>query len=144
MNKELIRRWNEVVKPEDTVYHLGDFAFSRPDKTNEIASQLNGTKFIVLGNHDKDAPINFKRVEQCHELYDFNQKVVLCHYGLRVWNRSHHGSLLLYGHSHGSLPGNSQSLDVGVDCWDYYPVNLPTIMKRMATLPSYKSEDHHK
>ena len=58
-------------------------------------------------------------------------------------NKSHHGSLMLYGHSHGSLPGTDQSLDVGVDCWDLAPTNLEKIMARMRTLPRYKHDDHH-
>ena len=50
---------------------------------------------------------------------------------------------MLYGHSHDSLPGNSQSLDVGVDCWGMQPVALSEILARMDTLPKYGCEDHH-
>jgi hypothetical protein len=52
---------------------------------------------------------------------------VLCHYALRTWNGSHRGALRLYGHSHGGLAGDSQSVDVGVDCWDFRPVTLDEI-----------------
>ena len=69
--------------------------------------------------------------------------LTLCHYGMRVWNRCHHGALMLYGHSHGSLPGNAQSLDVGADAWDFRPVTLAEILARMATLPPYQADDHH-
>ena len=43
------------------------------------------------------------------------QGIVLCHYAMRVWNKSHHGNFMLYGHSHGSLADdpNSMSFDVG-------------------------------
>ncbi len=51
---------------------------------------------------------------------------------------------MLYGHSHGSLPGNSQSVDVGVDNgWGYKPVTLAQIEQRLKTLPEYKLVDHH-
>lgn len=144
MNYELIRRWNEVVSPEDTVYHLGDFGFASAEKNNRIAVQLNGAqKFILWGNHCKSTPTGFTKLGQCHEIYDNNHKIVMCHYGMRVWNKSHHGALHLYGHSHGSLPGDSQSLDVGVDCWDWYPVDLEQILRRMKTLPSRTAVDHH-
>lgn len=143
MNYQMIKRWNETVKPQDTIYHLGDFGFSKPEQNNRIAAQLNGQKFMILGNHDKSAPIGFTRLGQCHEIYDGNHKVILCHYALRVWNKSHHGSLHLYGHSHGSLPGDSQSLDVGVDCWDYYPTNIEQIIRRMKTLKPRTAVDHH-
>ena len=143
MNYEMIKRWNEVVTPQDTVYHLGDFGFADRSKNDRISVQLNGLKFMLLGNHDKSSPAGFTKLGQCLEIYDENYKIVLCHYGMRVWNKSHHGALHLYGHSHGSLPGDSQSLDVGVDCWDYYPVALPSILRRMKTLPQRTPVDHH-
>lgn len=143
MNYRLILNWNAVVTNQDIVYHLGDFGFARAEENNKIAMQLNGQRFMLLGNHDKVTPTGFTKLGQCHEIYDGQHKIILCHYGLRVWNKSHHGSLHLYGHSHGSLPGDSQSLDVGVDCWDYYPVSLQQILKRMEKLPLRESVDHH-
>lgn len=47
---ELVRRWNAVVTPKDTVWHLGDFAFGR--RNIAIADELNGIKRLVMGNHD--------------------------------------------------------------------------------------------
>jgi calcineurin-like phosphoesterase family protein len=44
-------------------------------------------------------------------------------------------AIALYGHSHGRLPGNSMSLDVGVDCRGFAPVRLDDIRRRMRTLP---------
>ncbi len=144
MNYQMIQRWNERVTPDDIVYHLGDFGFMTGDKIDNIASQLTGgLKYIILGNHDKRPPKGFVRKEQLTEIYDGDQKIILSHYGMRVWNKSHHGTLCFYGHSHGSLPGNSQSLDVGVDCWDYYPVTLEEIKRRLKTLPPFGTPDHH-
>ena len=62
-------------------------------------------------------------------------RLILCHYGMRVWPAMHRGALQLYGHSHGRLPGNSLSCDIGVDDWGYAPVSLPQIRARLATLP---------
>ncbi len=53
MNEALIRNFNAVVRPEDTVYHLGDFGFSHVDKLKYILSRLNGNKVLIYGNHDK-------------------------------------------------------------------------------------------
>ena len=50
MNSALIKHWNETVKPEDTIYHLGDFTFHKDPK--EFIDQLNGNKIFILGNHD--------------------------------------------------------------------------------------------
>jgi len=60
MNEEIIRRWNERVKPEDTVFFLGDFCFKsgsdrgegEPVKAQEYIKQLNGNIIFIKGNHD--------------------------------------------------------------------------------------------
>ena len=52
MDADLIRRWNNAVKPTDTVYHLGDFSWLKPAEESEILQQLNGTKILIRGNHD--------------------------------------------------------------------------------------------
>lgn len=51
MNEDLVRRWNEVVRPDDTVYCLGDFSMAF--RAVEIfSSRLMGNKILVPGNHD--------------------------------------------------------------------------------------------
>jgi calcineurin-like phosphoesterase family protein len=139
MNEALIVNWNSRVKPTDTVYHLGDVGFCNVEKLDRIIARLNGRIHLTPGNHDKPAKriTRWASVEHYREITIDRQLIVLLHYGMRVWNRSHHGSIQLYGHSHGNLPGNSQSCDVGVDCWNYFPVNLEEIKARLATLPKY-------
>lgn len=53
MDEEIIRRWNETVGPEDTVYHLGDIALGPIEKSLPKIARLNGHKIAVLGNHDR-------------------------------------------------------------------------------------------
>ena len=149
MNEGLIERWNRKVPPNSTVYHLGDFSW-KPKETTKILERLNGRVHLIIGNHDPSAtqyspgfssvhPIRI--VKGIHPL-----PVTLCHYGMRVWNQSHHGALHFYGHSHGSLPGSSQSCDVGVDVpeWDYSPVSLEELQAHLETLPPYRQEDYHR
>ena len=51
MNEAMIRLWNETVSPEDTVHYLGDFSMAfRPVEL--YTHRLNGTKYLVPGNHD--------------------------------------------------------------------------------------------
>jgi calcineurin-like phosphoesterase family protein len=51
MNEDMIKKWNETVKPEDTVYCLGDFSMAF--RSVEIYSfRLNGVRKLVPGNHD--------------------------------------------------------------------------------------------
>ena len=51
-NEELIARWNRVVGTDDVVYHLGDFALGYKTKPEEYLCRLNGTKYLISGNHD--------------------------------------------------------------------------------------------
>ncbi|KQO80523.1 hypothetical protein ASF36_09940 [Methylobacterium sp. Leaf90] len=65
-------------------------------------------------------------------------RVAWCsHYAHRSYAHEHHGDLHLYGRFHGRLPGTRTrtSLDVGVDCWDWTPVRLEAILKRIAETP---------
>jgi calcineurin-like phosphoesterase family protein len=56
---ELVCRWNSIVAPKDTVWHLGDFCFGK--RNLEIAAQLNGNKKLVMGNHDMYATEDYLR-----------------------------------------------------------------------------------
>jgi calcineurin-like phosphoesterase family protein len=49
-DRELVARWNAVVKPKDTVWHLGDVYFGKDG--HAVLGSLNGLKKLVLGNHD--------------------------------------------------------------------------------------------
>jgi calcineurin-like phosphoesterase family protein len=153
MNEMLIANWNARVQPDDDIYCLGDFGFGDQKTLQNVLDRLMGRKYLVKGNHDKTGVRlrGWQWVKDYFELKLDDQLIVLYHYGMRVWNGSHRGSISLYGHSHGTLPGNSQSLDVGTDCWDYAPVTLAEIKTHLATLPEYTGycnqaggHDHHK
>lgn len=152
MDDVLIRNWNNVVKPDDTVYHLGDFAVGG-GPASKYLSRLNGKIHFCWGNHDtrlKDVidatPHTVQPLSIAHmrDIAIDGQRFVLCHYAMRVWNKSHKGAWHLYGHSHGTLPDdpNSLSLDIGVDCWNYAPVSIAQIRDRMKK-KVWKPVDHH-
>jgi calcineurin-like phosphoesterase family protein len=146
MDEEMIRRWNEVVGPQDHVYHLGDFAMGKVSAPG-ILSRLNGHKHLIWGNHDspqiRSLP-QWASSQAYHELRLDGQFIILCHYKFDVFNKSHHGAIQFFGHSHGSMPGNNQQIDCGVDCWDYRPVDLQTLLDGMRKLPPFRDKDHHK
>lgn len=152
MNEAMINNFNSVVKPGDLVYHLGDFGFCTADQADAILSRLNGKqKFLIFGNHDKVLQSNpallkkhFIWAKDFKEIRIEDTKVVLCHYSMRVWNRSHHGSYQLYGHSHGTLYDDPQlrSMDVGVDPLKFFPINWAGVKAHMAK-KQWKPIDHH-
>lgn len=128
MDRHMIETWNSVVKPRDVVYHLGDFAFhKKKSQIRDLVSTLNGTIILIQGNHDHyDTRMviqpNFPMAELTDP--DTGLPVVLCHYPLRSWNRDRHGSIHLFGHVHGAMTGEGNSLDVGVDAIGYRPRTL--------------------
>lgn len=161
MNEVMIENWNKLVKPNDIVYHLGDFSFGNYDQVNKTLWALNGKKHLILGNHDKTirgylgilcgAMHVLEGASEYKEIVLQSQSVILAHYGHRVWNRSHHGSIHLYGHSHGTLPPLGRSVDVGVDApfviprvkqEDYRPLHEDEIITYMKTR-TFEAVDRH-
>lgn len=181
MDEAMIENWNTFVQDEDEVYHLGDIAYADVKRFKEIFYHLKGRKKVLKGNHDKEffkhEPRTFgvEWVENLHEIkvpdkdaYDGKaQMIVLCHYSMRVWNKSHFGSWNLYGHSHGSLedPPTLLSMDVGVDAvarrfspfpaeyvegrkvqktlpYDYRPISYAEVKAHMKT-KEWEPVDHH-
>jgi calcineurin-like phosphoesterase family protein len=51
MNEEIVKRWNQVVDANDTVYYLGDFSLGK-GSVEKFVPRLNGEKYLVMGNHD--------------------------------------------------------------------------------------------
>jgi calcineurin-like phosphoesterase family protein len=139
MDEAMIANWNAIVAKGDNVWHVGDFA-RRIDvkRKHSIFSRLNGSKHLVAGNHDNNDTLKlaWASIGQIREITVDGQRLVLCHYGMRTWPGSRRGALHLYGHSHGTLPGNAQRLDVGVDCWAFRPVTLPEIRAKLEIEPS--------
>jgi calcineurin-like phosphoesterase family protein len=139
MDSELIKRWNSVVTDGDTVYHLGDFIFSRNNNIQDILffmSRLQYNELILIkGNHDNGKLLKHYRnhlgihVHDYLELKDMHTlPIVLSHYPFESWNRSFHGSIHLHGHTHGTIPIKQNRYDVGVDVWNYTPVTLEQIL----------------
>ena len=130
MNETLIENWNRIVRPIDSIWHLGDFAWGSQVLIKNLLSRLQGRIYIMGGNHDKKAFKTKFQAELIHRGYIENYFdnylertfdstfTVMNHYAQRTWNRAFHGSIHLYGHSHGTLPSFRKSVDVGVDSKD--------------------------
>jgi calcineurin-like phosphoesterase family protein len=149
MDEALVWAWNEAIPPKGAhVFHLGDVSFRKNAATAEILRRLNGTKYLLEGNHDRLSLIcvdEFEWVKDYYELTveDTKQRLVMCHYAFRVWNRGHYGAWNLHGHSHGNLHPTGGQIDVGVDTHSLHPYSYAEITAAMATRP-YVSVDHHK
>ena len=103
MDEELIKRWNNKIKDEDTVYILGDISWHKVEKTCDILSKLRGIKFLVKGNHDsidKSMKRYFKDIYDYKEININGQNIVLCHYPIPCFKNHYSGWIHLYGHTH--------------------------------------------
>jgi calcineurin-like phosphoesterase family protein len=158
-NERLIKNINACVKGGDALYFLGDWSFGGFESIRKLRERLYATNIhFVLGNHDHHIDNNkdeirqlFSSVNQYINKRIGGQRMFLCHYAMRVWDKSHHGSWHLYGHSHGSLPdykadkGHSlfKSMDVGIDTHPefrpYHFDEIAEIMKNRIIL----QVDHH-
>lgn len=134
MNRGLIERWNATVGPEDTVWHLGDFAMGQYDLAAPIFEQLNGTKRLIVGNHDstKVKKLAWASVDP-FQYFDIDGNPLgnlMIHDPGKVVHKGGRG-VCLHGHLHGmsdlhpfeKIP-HLHYIDVGVDCWDYRPIRL--------------------
>ena len=113
MNRVMIERWNETVRPQDEVFILGDFSVGRGELTTEILRQLKGMKHLIVGNHDRFAKEPafdrslFYEIVPYMEMTDLGRKVVLSHYPTFCYKGQYKTDSIgepithmLYGHVH--------------------------------------------
>ena len=110
MNEELIKRWNERVGEDDLVYVVGDMFWCKATEAIEVMDELNGSKILIKGNHDrvKDATFakKFDAIYNYAEVEDCGQNIVLCHYPMPCFKNHHYGWYHFYGHVHSSFEYN--------------------------------------
>lgn len=143
MHEAIIDRWNKKVPKNAIVYVIGDVTFGKITSTIDILSQLNGQMILIKGNHDGAAIKNELFTRFFHEIYDYHELhhngklYVLCHYPFLTWKNSHRGSINLFGHLHSKYLGNSQQLNVGMDCHNLTPIHIDEVNSILETLPPF-------
>ena len=72
MNGEMVRRWNRTVGPVDVVVHLGDLALGQLEHTLPRTAALNGTRYLIPGNHDRVSSVNQggRNIERFRSAYE--------------------------------------------------------------------------
>ncbi len=151
MNSDIINRINRRVTSDDELYILGDLSFSNVDNTARILSELNGRKYLIKGNHDNDKKLiklqtHFEWIKDYHllklSIEGIKYYLIMFHYPLMTWDRAHHGTWHIHGHSHGNLVSNETTrMDIG---WDIKN-DLFTFddIKNIMTNRKYIIIDHH-
>ena len=132
MDETLVANWNKTVNRNDTVYHLGDWAFDNYERIG----QLNGHIISLPGNHDHE---RVKKLQPYVTLYDNevlylkinpSLRFVLCHYPFDSWRRNY--IYHLHGHTHGTAGVRHNRLDVGIDSTKMYrPLHLDEVLDKI-------------
>lgn len=126
---DILKYLENTLKPGDNFYYMGDFSMfkkrkGQTDRTEEYLDRIWGTGanlYFIKGNHDHDNTIKLykkygKYLGGLERIKINGQDIVLCHYAMRVWDKSHYGSWHLYGHSHDNLDYNKESWGKSMDC----------------------------
>lgn len=145
MNEAIVENWNKVVKPEDEVYNLGDFALTDVDAAIPYINKLNGTIRWIIGNHDTEKKIG-KIIEECPAVweigwayqfkYDKKYSIYMSHYPTLTANfdqkKFSQHVIALHGHIHSKnnwmIPTNPFIYHVGVDSHNCTPVHIDEIL----------------
>lgn len=123
MNDAIIERWNEVVKYDDVVYHLGDFIMGDLDSGITLIKQLKGKIKLAIGNHDTQNRLisfcnlyNFDDVQFGYRLKKGKKSFLLTHYQVLTGNFDNSKTYSIHGHTHSSNPFCEYDLMYNVNC----------------------------
>lgn len=151
MNWGLVDRWNAVVGPDDEVVIVGDLAMGKIDESLQFVKELNGTKRLVPGNHDRMFGCQGTKYAIAAQRYlnagieeilepEFTTEIdgenfLVCHFPYKGDSREgeedryqderpkDRGMSLIHGHIHGHWRKTGHMVDVGVDAWGGRPVS---------------------
>lgn len=141
MDAAILANYTSRIGPDDDFWIVGDLSFGRSASKRgyleRLFARLPGRKHLVRGNHDNSAiaELPWASVHDIVEVKDGDRRFVLCHYPMITWHGARRGALQLFGHVHGNWRGTRNSLNVGVDVWDFRPVRADDIVARAETLP---------
>lgn len=139
MDEEMVRRWNDTVRPNDKVYHLGDVVINR--KALKIMSRLNGDKVLIRGNHDIFRDDEYRLYFRELRAYHVMNGMILSHIPIHPESLSRFGTNI-HGHLHANrvmktdLFSDQVSIDnryhcVCVEQTDYTPILFEDVIKRI-------------
>ena len=146
MDEFMVEAWNERVKPEDKVYHLGDVVINR--KSLGIMHRLNGDKVLIRGNHDIFRDEEYREHFRELRAYHVVNGLILSHIPI------HEASLArfrknIHGHLHANQVMKARSVDactgeilygnevdpryvcVSVEQTDFAPILFEDLLKKI-------------
>jgi calcineurin-like phosphoesterase family protein len=146
MDEEMIKRWNETVRPNDKVYHLGDVVINR--KSLSTLARLNGDKVLIRGNHDIFRDDEYRVYFRELRAYHVMNGMILSHIPLHEASLGRFG-VNIHGHLHSGRVKKARGVDaktgatlystendvryhcVCVEQTDFTPILFEDVIKRI-------------
>ena len=142
MDHCLMDYWNFRVRPDDTVYIVGDFCYRSEKSAAWYLRQLKGHKVLIQGNHDgallkEEAALSyFDDIQKMMHVTDGERNICLCHFPIAEWNGYYHESWHIYGHIHNRkdetfeiMKKKKRALNAGCMINGYVPVSFDELLK---------------
>jgi len=146
MDEAMIRNWNDRVRPNDKVYHLGDVVINR--KALKTLARLNGDKVLIRGNHDIFRDDEYREYFRELRAYHVLNGMILSHIPVHEASLGRFG-VNIHGHLHGSRVKRARGIDyktgtvlysnevdtryhcVCVEQTDFAPILFENVIKRI-------------
>jgi calcineurin-like phosphoesterase family protein len=140
MDEEMIRRWNDRVRPKDKVYHLGDVVINR--RALKTLARLNGDKVLIRGNHDIFPDVEYREYFRELRAYHVMNGMILSHIPIHEASLGRFG-VNIHGHLHASrvmmndpFVHRPPMIDTRYHCvcveqTDFAPILLDDVYKRI-------------
>jgi calcineurin-like phosphoesterase family protein len=146
MDEEMVKRWNETVKPTDKIYHLGDVVINR--KALKTLSRLNGDKVLIRGNHDIFRDDEYRMYFRELRAYHVMNGMILSHIPVHEASLGRFG-VNIHGHLHATRVMKARGVDaktgvvlygnevdtryhcVCVEQTDFRPILFEDVIKRI-------------
>ena len=133
----IIKNWNDLISPDETILHLGDFSFGKRSNFDLLTEQLHGTIILIRGNHDRMSRIRYESRgvmivnEPIYVDLAKKVKIVFSHWPVVPLDD---GFINFHGHIHNSHPPaegsvlGSNHINMSVEVRDYRPWRLKDIL----------------
>jgi len=133
----IIKNWNDLISPCETVLHLGDFSFGKRSNFDLLIEQLHGKIILIRGNHDRLSRLRYEARgvtivnEPIYVELDEKMKIVFSHWPVVPLDD---GVINIHGHIHNSPPPPEGSvlglnhINMSVEVRDYRPWRLKDVL----------------
>jgi calcineurin-like phosphoesterase family protein len=141
MDEAMVEAWNDRVRPNDKVYHLGDVVINR--RALSIMSRLNGDKVLIRGNHDIFKDEDYRKYFRELRAYHVMNGMILSHIPIHTESLGRFG-VNIHGHLHANrvmrdlaTSGRTDMIDTRYHCVcveqtpDFAPILFEDVIKRI-------------